>query len=109
MNPWINLTGKKLLTDTFLRSFRFHRNSELGVQNYSLLGFTVLVNISLGCVAQMLSRSVTCYVLQRNTASIKNIGFNCVFVSVSKVNLSAQLLYVVMIKKHSSKVGGTQL
>ena len=40
----------------------------------------------------MLSRSVTCYVLQRNTASIMNIGFNYVFVSACKVNLSAQLL-----------------
>ena len=38
-----------------------------------------------------------------------NIGFNYVFVSVCKVNLSAQLLYVVMVKKYSSKVGGTQL
>ena len=57
----------------------------------------------------MLSRSVTCYVLQRNAASIMNIGFNYAFVSVCKVNLSAQLLYVVMIKKYSSKVGGTQL
>ena len=40
-----------------------------------------------------------------------NIGFNYVpvFVSIRKVNLSAQLLHVVMVKKHSSKVGGTQL
>ena len=38
-----------------------------------------------------------------------NIGFNYVFVSVCKVNLSAQLLCVIMAKKHSSKVGGTQL
>ena len=37
----------------------------------------------------------TCYVLQRNTTSIMNIGFNYAFVSVCKVNLSAQLLYVV--------------
>ena len=57
----------------------------------------------------MLSRSVTCYVLQRNNASIINIGFNYVFVSVGKVNLSAQLLYVVMVKKYLSKIGGTQL
>ena len=57
----------------------------------------------------MLSLSVNCYVLQRNTASIINIGFNYVFVSVCKVNLLAQLLYVVMVKKCSSKVGGTQL
>ena len=48
-------------------------------------------------------------VLQRNTASIMNIGFNHVFVSVCKVNLSAQLLYVVMVKKYSSKVSSTQL
>ena len=61
------------------------------------------------CAAQMLSRSVTCSVLQRNAASIINIGFNYVFVSVCKVNLSAQLLYVVMVKKYSLKVGGTQL
>ena len=33
----------------------------------------------------MLSRSVTCYVRQRNTASITNIGFNGIFVSVCKV------------------------
>ena len=57
----------------------------------------------------MLSRSVICHVRQRNTASIINIRFNYAFVSVSKVNLSAQLLYVVMVKKYSSKVGGTQL
>ena len=55
----------------------------------------------------MLSRNVTCY--ERNTASIMNIGFNYVFVSECKVNLSAQFLYVVMVKKYSSKVGGTQL
>ena len=57
----------------------------------------------------MQSRSVTCYVLQRNTASIMNIRFNYVFVSACKVNSSAQLLYVVMVKKYSSKVDGTQL
>ena len=58
----------------------------------------------------MLSRSVTSYVLQRNTASMMNIGFNYVFVSVCKVNLSAQFLYVVMVKKYCSKVlRGTQL
>ena len=56
----------------------------------------------------MLSRSVTCYVLQRNTASMMNIGFNCVAVSLCKVNLSAQLLYVVVVKKYS-QIGGTQL
>ena len=56
----------------------------------------------------MLSRSFTCSVLQRNTASIINIGFNCVFVSVRKVNLSAQLLYIVMVKKYSLKVADTQ-
>ena len=38
-----------------------------------------------------------------------NVGFNYVFVSVCKVNLSAQLLHVVMFKKYSLKVGGTQL
>ena len=38
-----------------------------------------------------------------------NIGFNDVFVSVCEVNLSAQLLHVVMVKKYSSKAGGTQL
>ena len=37
-----------------------------------------------------------------------NIVFDYVFVSVYKVNLSAQLLYVGMAKKHSSKVGGTR-
>ena len=58
----------------------------------------------------MLSRSVTFYVLQRNIASVRNIGFNYVFVSACKTNLSAQLLYVVMVKKYSSKVNGsTQL
>ena len=57
----------------------------------------------------MLSRSVTCYVLLRNTASIMNTGSNYVFVSACEVKLSAQLLYVVMVKKHSPKVGGTQL
>ena len=57
----------------------------------------------------MLSRSVTCYVRQHNTASIVNIGFNYVFVSVFKVNLPAQLLYAIMVKKYSSKVGDTQL
>ena len=56
----------------------------------------------------MLSRSFTCSALQRNTASIMDIGFNCVFVSVCKVNLSAQLFYIVMVKKYSSKVAGTQ-
>ena len=56
----------------------------------------------------MLNRSAACYVLQRNNASIMNTKFNCVFVFVCKVNLSQQLLYVVMIKKHSSEVGGTQ-
>ena len=34
-----------------------------------------------------------------------NIGFNYVFVSVCKANLLAQLLYVVMVKRYSSKVG----
>ena len=58
----------------------------------------------------MVSRSVTCYVLQSNTASIMNIEFNDVFVSLlCIVNLSAQLLYVVMVKKCSSEIGGTQL
>ena len=59
----------------------------------------------------MLSGSVTCYVLQRSPASIMNTGFNYVglFVSVCKVNLLAQLLFVVMVKKYSSQVGGTQL
>ena len=57
----------------------------------------------------MLSRSGTCYVLQGNTASIMRIRFNYVFVSACKVSLSAQFLYVVMVKKYSSKVGGTQL
>ena len=33
----------------------------------------------------MLSCSVTCYVLQRNTASILNIGFNYVFVSAREI------------------------
>ena len=56
----------------------------------------------------MLSRSFTCSVLQRNTASVMDIGFNYVFVSVCKVNLSAQLLYVATVKKYSSKVAGTQ-
>ena len=37
----------------------------------------------------MLNRSVTCYELQRNTASIINIQFHYVFVYVRKVNLSA--------------------
>ena len=55
----------------------------------------------------MLSRSVTSYVRQRNTASIMNIGYNYIFVSVCKLNLSAQLFYVVMVKNYSSKVGGT--
>ena len=50
------------------------------------------------------------YVLQSNTASIMNIEFNDVFVSLlCMVNLSAQLLYVVMVKKCSSEIGGTQL
>ena len=53
----------------------------------------------------MISRSVICYVLQRNIASTMNIGFDYVFVSVGKVNLSAELLYVVMVKTHWSKVG----
>ena len=57
----------------------------------------------------MLNRSATCYVLQRNTASIMNTKFNYVFVFVCKVNLSEQLLYVGMVKKYSSEVGGTQL
>ena len=57
----------------------------------------------------MLSRSVTCYVLQRDSASMMNTKCKYVFVSVRKVNLSAQLLYVVMVKKYSSEVGGTQL
>ena len=57
----------------------------------------------------MLNRSATCYVLQSNTASIMNTKFNYAFVSVRKVNLSEQLLYVVIIKKYSSEVGGTQL
>ena len=57
----------------------------------------------------MLSRCFTCYALQHNTASIMNIEFNYVFVSVCKVNLSAQLLHVVMVKKCLSKVDGTQL
>ena len=57
----------------------------------------------------MQSRSVACYVLQRNTANIMNIEFNYVFVSVCTIYLSAQLLYVVMVKKCSTKVGGTQL
>ena len=57
----------------------------------------------------MLNRSVTCYVLQRNTASIMNIEFKCVFVSVCEVNLSAQLINVVMVKKYSSKIGSTHL
>ena len=56
----------------------------------------------------MLSRNVTCYVLQRITTSIMNIGFNYVFVSVYKVNLSTQLLHVVMVKTYSSKVGDTR-
>ena len=47
-------------------------------------------------VAQMLSRSVTCYVFQRDIASIMNIGFVYVFVSECKVNLSARFSYVVM-------------
>ena len=39
-----------------------------------------------------------------------NIECNNVFVSLlCKVNLSAQLLYVVMVKKCSSEIGGTQL
>ena len=38
-----------------------------------------------------------------------NIGFNYVFVSACKVNLLAQLLYVLMVKKYSSKIGGTQV
>ena len=44
-----------------------------------------IVRFLRSCVAQMLSCSVTCYVLQRNTASILNIGFNYVFVSVREV------------------------
>ena len=35
-----------------------------------------------------------------------NFGFNYVFVFVCKVNLLAELLYVVVVKKYSSKVGG---
>ena len=58
----------------------------------------------------MLSRSATCLAFLRNTASIINIRFNDVFVSVCIVNLSArQLLYVVMVKKYSLKIGGTPL
>ena len=57
----------------------------------------------------MLNSSATCSELQGNTASIINIRLNDVFVSVYKVNLSAQLLYVVMVKKYSLKVGGRLL
>ena len=58
----------------------------------------------------MLSHGVTCYVLQRNTASMMNVGFNCAFVSACKVNFSTQLLYgmLLMVKEYLSKVGGTQ-
>ena len=51
----------------------------------------------------MLDRSVTCYVHQRNTGSIMNVGLNYVFVSVCKVNLSAQLLYVIVKSKLFTK------
>ena len=56
----------------------------------------------------MLSRNVTCYVLQRSIASIMNSGFNYVFVCACKVNLSVHLLYVAMVNKYSSQVGNTQ-
>ena len=57
----------------------------------------------------MISRSVTFCVPERNTASTINVEFNYVFIFVCQVNFSAQLLYVVVVKKYSSKVGGTQL
>ena len=38
-----------------------------------------------------------------------NSKFNHIFVSVCKVNLSEQPFYVVIVKKYSSEVGGTQL
>ena len=61
------------------------------------------------CVAQTLSRSATRSALQRNTTSIINIRFNDVLFSACKLNLSAQLLYAVMVKKYSLKIGGTPL
>ena len=45
---------------------------------------------------------------QHNTASIKNITHNYIFVAVCKVTFQHSS-YVVMVKKHSSKVGGLQV